>query len=528
MYGAAILTVGVIIMKILGAIYKIPLGNILGDEGYSMFISAYSIYNIFFTLATAGLPVALSRLIAEADANGRAGQERRTFKVALVTFAVIGTVFGLIMFLFPEWLAEKYLENPDAALSIKAMSPAILLVCLVSAYRGYCQGNGNMIPTTIDEVLEVLFKVIFGLIISVLVLKAGKGLPSASAGAIFGVTIGGIVSLLFMIFYKKKNYDALAAPYTGGRDVNDVPEDDELVDPKHKIALNLLKIGIPIALGASIMAILNSVDSKLCMNRLQSAAGFSYQQAKVLYGIYGKAQTLFNLPAALTQPLNISVVPAIAAAIVLKKKGEADKVSEDSLRITAVVAMPMAAGLAVLSFPIINLLYPNSHEAGPVLLRTMAVCSFFVCMVLMQNAILQAGGKERLPMYSMITGSVVKIIVNWFLIANPAINILGAPIGTMCGYITMTVMNHIFIRKAAGIKINVFRIVFRPLMCALIMSAVTALIYKLIPSTPGMLAAMLSAVVVYVASVVLLRAITIEDLKLIPGGAKIGKILHMH
>ena len=158
----------------------------------------------------------------------------------------------------------------------------------------------------------------------------------------------------------------------------------------------------------------------------------------------------------------------------------------------------------------------------------MAVCSFFVCMVLMQNAILQAGGKERLPMYSMITGSVVKIIVNWFLIANPAINILGAPIGTMCGYITMTVMNHIFIRKAAGIKINVFRIVFRPLMCALIMSAVTALIYKLIPSTPGMLAAMLSAVVVYVASVVLLRAITIEDLKLIPGGAKIGKILHMH
>ena len=160
MHGAAILAVGVVLMKILGFFYKIPLGNILGDEGYSMFISAYSIYNIFFTLATAGLPVALSRLVAEADANGRVRQEDKLFRVALAAFTVMGTVFGLIMFCFPNWLAAVYLENPDAAMSIRAMAPAILLVCMVSAYRGYCQGNGNMLPTTVDEVLEVLFKVI--------------------------------------------------------------------------------------------------------------------------------------------------------------------------------------------------------------------------------------------------------------------------------------------------------------------------------------------------------------------------------
>lgn len=150
MHGAAILTIGVIIMKLLGFIYKIPLGNILGDEGYSMFLSAYNIYNVFFALATAGLPVALSRLVAEADANGRARQEEKTFRVARRTFFVIGLVFALILFLLPDWLAATYLENPDAAPGIRAMAPAILLVCLVSAYRGYCQGNGNMIPTTVD------------------------------------------------------------------------------------------------------------------------------------------------------------------------------------------------------------------------------------------------------------------------------------------------------------------------------------------------------------------------------------------
>ena len=237
MHGAAILTVGVIIMKILGFIYKIPLGNILGDEGYSMFTSAYSIYFIFFTLATAGLPVALSRLVAEADANGRAKQEEKTFRVARATFFVIGLVFALIMFLFPDWLAAVYLENPDAALSIKAMSPAILLVCVVSAYRGYCQGNGNMIPTTVDEVLEVLFKVISGLIIAYAAMRAGLGRPVGSAGAVLGVSIGSVVSLAYMIIYKRRNYDILSAPYSAGIvDVNDTPEDDELVDSTGKIS----------------------------------------------------------------------------------------------------------------------------------------------------------------------------------------------------------------------------------------------------------------------------------------------------
>ena len=536
-HGAAILTVGVVIMKILGAIYKIPLGNILGDEGYSMFLSAYNVYNIFFTLATAGLPVALSRLIAESDANGRAANEEKTFRVALGTFAVIGIFFSLIMFLFPGWLAGTYLENPDATMSVKAMAPAILLVCLVSAYRGYCQGNGNMLPTTVDEVLEVLFKVIAGLILSTVLIRGGFGKPMGSAGAIFGVTVGGTVSLLYMIFYKRRNYADLASSYTAGvHDPNDVPDDDEKVDSTRKIVKDILTIGIPIAIGATIMAILNSIDSKLCMNRLQSAAGFSYKEAKVLYGIYGKAQTLFNLPAALTQPLNISCVPAIAGAIAVGKREFSTKVSEDSLRITAVVAMPMGFGLLTMAYPIINVLYPDSNAAGPALLRIMGVTSIFVCLVLMENAILQASGKERLPMYAMITGSLVKIVINWFLIANPKINIIGAPVGTFCGYLTMCLMDYAFIRKALGQNPNMGRVMGKPLLCSALMAVAALGSYAALTALLGQswLALLASmgiaigiAVIVYAVAVIRLRALTMEDLKLIPKGEKIGRLLHM-
>ena len=537
-HGAAILTVGVIIMKLLGFIYKIPLGNILGDEGYSMFTSAYSIYFIFFTLATAGLPVALSRLIAEADANGRVKQEEKTFRVALATFAVIGVIFALILFLFPEWLAAKYLENPDAALSIKAMAPSILLVCLVSAYRGYCQGNGNMIPTTVDEVLEVLFKVISGLILASCLLRAGYGKPVGSAGAILGVSIGSVISLLYMIIYKRRHYSELSAPYTAGIHApNDTPDDDELVDPAWKIVKDILSIGIPIAFGACIMAILNSVDSKLCMNRLQSAAGFSYYQAKVLYGVYGKAQTLFNLPAAFITPLTIAIVPEISGAIAKGANAAARKTSADAMRISAVISLPMGVGLTVLAYPIMNVLYPNSNAAGPGLLAIMGAASFFVCTVLMENAILQASGHEKLTMVTMISGGLVKIIVNWFLVAQRSINIYGAPVGTLVSYVVMALMNYIFICVALKHRPKLLRIFARPLAASVLMGAAAWAIYGLCARFIGavswsrialcMLAAIAVAVIVYLVSTIALRSITKEDMKLIPGGEKIANFLHI-
>ena len=532
MHGAAILTVGVIIMKILGFFYKIPLGNILGDEGYSMFMGAYSIYYIFFTLATAGLPVALSRLVAEADANGRAKQEEKTFRVALVTFTVIGLVFALIMFCFPDWLAAEYLENPDAAPSVRAMAPAILLVCIVSAYRGYCQGNGNMLPTTVDEVLEVFFKVVSGQVLAIVVLRSYRpgdpmALPMGSAAAIFGVSIGSAVSLAYMIVYKRRHY-ALPA---------DLPDDRVPVDPALKIVRDILSIGIPIATGACIMALLNSVDSKLCMNRLQSAAGFNYQQAKVLYGVYGKAQTLFNLPAAFITPLTISIVPAISGALARGERSTAAGVSEDSMRISAFLAIPMGVGLSVLAKPIMDVLYPGSHLAGAGLLQIMGIASFFVCLVLMENAILQASGREKLTMVTLISGGIIKIVINWFLVARRDINIYGAPVGTLCSYCAMAALDYIFMCRTLDHRPRLLRIFSAPLAASALMGVTAWALFGLcqrallqmgrLGTLLAMCAAIGAAVIVYMAAAIGLRAVTKEDMKLIPGGEKIARILHM-
>ena len=523
MHGAAILTIGVMIMKVLGAIYKVPLANILGDYGYGLFLATYNVYNIFFTLSTAGLPVALSRLIAEADANGLEVRKEKTFRTAIGTFAVIGILFSSIMFFGNGWLAESYLRKPDAALSVRAMAPAIFLVCLVSAYRGYCQGNGNMIPTTVDEVLEVLFKVISGLIIAGLLVKAGYDLPVASSGAILGVSIGSVVSLGYMLFYKKKHYPAV-------RDRNGKTESTG------QIIMDILRIGIPISLGASIMAILSSLDPGICESRL-AAAGFSKYDAGVLYGVYAKVQTLFNLPAAFMTPLTIAIVPAVAGAMAIGKKAEAEKTSEDAMRIASVISMPMGVGLSVLSYPIVNVLYPNSNAAGPGLLSIMGIASFFICLVLMENAILQASGKEKLPMVALISGSLLKILINWIIIPIPTVNIYGAPIGTLFGYCCMAVLDYIFIRKALGENPHLGKVLGRPLFCSVLMGASAFGVYSLCSRLIGtagtlkmfvsMALAVVAGVIIYAVAVIRSRAITNEDMKLIPGGEKLGRLLHM-
>lgn len=523
-HGAAILTVGVVIMKILGAIYKIPIKNMIGDDGYSMFLSAYNVYNVFLTLATAGLPIALSRLISEANTQGRPMQARRTFSVAWWTFFALGLISSLIMFLFPDTLAG-WLHNPDAAKSIWALSPAVLLVCLTSAYRGYCQGFENMIPTTVGQVLEVLVKVVVGLLLAWYLLHIGQDKPTASAGAIFGVTAGSLAALVYMWTVKKRQYpyEPVAEP--------DVPENSG------RILKKLLSIGIPIALGSSVLSFMNLLDSGQCMARLQNAAGFSYEDSQVLYGVYGAAQTLFNLPAAFITPLTISVVPAIAAALTRGDRLGADKISEDSLRIATVLCLPMGVGLSVLASPIMHVIYPDSHEAGGMLLCLLGIASFFVCFVLIQNAILQASGRERYPVYSMIVGSIVKVAVNWFLVGMPSVNIFGAPIGTLCSYFSMAAMNHIFMCRSTEHKPRLSVIIPRPALVCAVMGAVAFGGYRLcelVIGTGSRLHTVLclgisifAAVAVYLIATVALRTITAEDMKLIPKGDKLAKLLHM-
>lgn len=524
LHGAAILATGVVIMKILGAIYKIPLTNILGDAGYGYFNAAYLIYNVLLSISTAGLPVALSRIISEENALGRGNQAKRTFNVAITSLALIGAVFSAIMMLFPTELAIILVSTPESSQSILALSPAVFLVCICSAFRGYIQGHSDMKPTTISQVLEVLIKVIIGLSLAVIVVNLGKSIPIASAAAMFGVTAGAFFAMIYLYSqYKKYKMAKAREVYT------DTP------DSYWATFSYFFKIAIPITLGASVMSVISLLDTKLVKTQL--LMNMAADVTDVLYGSYSAMLTLFNLPAAFITPLAISVVPAISAAVVAKRHSEASEVAESSMRIASVLAMPMAIGLAVLSYPIVNVLYSGTHEIGPTLLVLLGIASFFVCMSLLSNAILQANGNEKFTVVSMLVGGCVKLCVNWVLVGNPDINIVGAPIGTIACYFVMCLLNFGYLKKKLVKAPNYANVFVRPLVSSLVMGAGAWATYGLVSNFLGgadisrmmmalaMFVAIIVAVIIYLILVIATRAITAADMKLIPKGEKLAKLL---
>lgn len=293
----------------------------------------------------------------------------------------------------------------------------------------------------------------------------------------------------------------------------------------------IMTIGIPITLSASILNIISLIDTKLILSQLQTSAGVSKDMTEILYGVYAKGVNVSNIPSAIIVPLTVSIVPAIAAAIAKKNSREAREVMESSLRVTNLMAMPAAVGLSVLSYPIFKVLYPSSNEAGPMLLAVLGISTFFICAQLIMNSILQASGYERLALISLPVGGVVKILTNYILVGNPNINIYGAPVGTLLCYIVIMIMNMVFIAVKIKDHPNFFKVSIRPLICTLVMGAAAWASYgiasRFVGETMALVCGVAGGVIVYGIMVIALKAISRDDLKLLPKGEKIADILRI-
>lgn len=253
--GAAILTAGIVIVKLIGALYKVPLGNILTDAAFADFNTAYDIYSLLIVISTGGLPVALSKMVSEANALGRTNQVNKVFHLATVAFCILGTISFLIMAVFPRELADA-MKNSQAYWSIMALAPAVFFICPMSALRGYFQGSSLMTPTAISQIIEAICKLVIGLILANAIMKAGKDESLAAAGAILGVSVGVALAMVYMYWC----YRGRIARQKPGRDVP---------DSGREILSTLAKLAIPITVGASIIAATNILDSAILMDRLQ-------------------------------------------------------------------------------------------------------------------------------------------------------------------------------------------------------------------------------------------------------------------
>ena len=548
LHGTALLALATAMVKVIGALYKLPLNQIIGVQGFGYFNTAYQIYNVLLMVSTAGLPVAMSRMISQASSVGDYGRMRRIYTVSRTIFLTLGVISAGLMFGFSGVLANA-LGQPNAQPAIATLAPASFLICLMSTYRGFFQGQRNMIPTSVSQVLEAFVKLIVGIAAALLIKFYTDSIPLAAGGAIFGVTMSCLVSSFYLNrCYRKAMKDMPVVESTGS---------------KKEIAKGLLAIAVPITIGSAGLQLLTTLETGIYMDRLfnnvdttmnaeallQQLAIYGHDMTEVLTreesiqfvidtqkGIYDMAITIFNMPCAFITPITVSVIPAITAQISTDDAEGAKRTEESAARVTALIAMPCAVGLAVLAEPVTALLGGYSGEMlalAAQLMTVLGVCIMFNATVLLTNAIMQAHGRVNLPVINMFVGGFIKLAAIFILTGNPHIGILGTPIGSLLCYLTITVLNIITVRRVLPNPPAIVRNMARGFLAAAIMGVITYGAWfglKLIGITSRVIlcgAPIAVGGVVYLVAAIMLKAITRADCELLPKGDKIAKLLHL-
>ena len=542
--GTAVLAMATVLVKLMGFLFKVPLNNIIGEDGFGYFNTAYDVYNVLLMISTTGLPVAMSRMISQAQTLGNHAQIKRIYRTSLYVFLTIGMVGSLGMLFFCRQLSVMVTTNENSWAAIAALAPCVLLICLVSAYRGFFQGQSNMTPTSVSQIFEAVTRLVVGLGLAWLVMKlTGEAavraqgivlapgetaqdygdITLAAGGAILGVTLGSLISVVYLHHKFRQSNQILSL---GGGTAKST----------RSTMKELLSIAVPITLGSAGLQIINLFDTMIYMRRLTGALQWTEKMADSAKGVYNFCQTVFALPCSFIPTITIAVIPAITASLTRKDLAEAKATSESSVRTMALIAMPCAAGLFVMAEPVIRLLCSTYTEdkiqLAATMLAILGLTVIFNSLVLLLNAIMQAHGDVVTPVVNMLIGGIIKIIVNYILVGQPNLNIVGAPIGTFICYISITALDLIAMKRHISARPAIFKNIIRPGLASAIMGAATFMVYRVLSNaiSSWKLACLLSlafAVVLYAVLVVFLRCLTYEDCMLLPKGEKIAKILRI-
>ena len=522
LHGTMLLALSTAIVKVIGAFYSIPLKQIIGDQSFSYYSTAYEIYTLLLMISTAGLPVAMSRMVSQANSLGHYRQMRKIYTVSRSIFLILGIAGALLMTVFCRQLAQ-FQEQPDAWAAIGTLGPCCLFICLMSTYRGFFQGQSNMKPTSVSQVMEAIVKLVIGLGAAILLVHFTGETAYPAAGAIFGVTLSCVISTVYLKACFQKAY-------------KDIPLTDEPVSSGKDIAKSLLAIAIPITIGSAGLQLLTVLETRIYMGQLLET--MTQTQADIQKGIYNFTQKIFNMPCAFITPIAISVLPAITAQLTAGEHKQAKITEESASRVTGLISAPCAIGLFVLAEPITALLgrYAGERlELASQLMALLGLCVLFNAVVLFTNAVMQAHGHVNLPVINMFIGGILKLIIVFMLTGNPDIGILGTPIGSLLCYLVITVLNLFSIRRVFPHPPAIARNLLRPLLAAIIMGAAAygawqGLLYLSGGTLSGVIACAVPIVVavpVYLIAAVKLRAITREDCLLLPKGEKIANLLHL-
>lgn len=486
--GAIILIIANAISKILGAIFKIPLAYILREEGMALFNASFGAYIMLLSFITSGIPLAISKKTAEYSARRKKREILGLVKTSEIIMLTAGIAGTLILYFFADLLAA-FINDPKVAPCIRLLSPSVFFVALGAVYKSYFQGVQNMLPTAVSQVVEAIVKLIAGYAFSVYFSK--YGVVYAACGAVLGVTVGEVIATLIlwlMYIIDKRSYKI------------------KIIKNEPETMADIMKFSVPLIAASGISGIISMADVSMirhCLemtvfdaasaerilmkynnftnlfDNIHNTMKLGADGARWLYGAYsGYAMTVFHLPVGIIGVFGVSILPVIAGAMELGDKRKASRTISIALRCANLIAMPCFIIMFMLSSEILYILFRNTASAE--MLSATAPCVIMTSVITITNAVLQASGKIMIPFRNMLAGAAVKLALNYILISNPYLNIIGVSLASIADLSTVAILNMISVKKHTGINYDIVKIFFKPFLSAAIMGLVIYLIKPMV------------------------------------------------
>lgn len=527
----AILASAGIITKIIGVIYRIPLINIMGDQGQAYYGIAFEIYAIALLLTSYSLPLAVSKLVSARVAKGERRNAFRVFKAALIFAVTAGTAIGLIVFFGSDFIAGKIMAMEPSKYALRVLAPCLLVVAIMGVIRGYFQGLGTMLPTAISQILEQIVNAVVSVVGASYLFQFGKKaaetkakeyLPAAygAAGGTLGTLCGAVAGLLFLAFvflaYRKIIKRQLRRDHSRYR------------ESYSDIFIVLFYTITPVILSTAVYQSTKILDAGIFSN-IMDVQGMAKEKYETLWGMYtGKFNTLVNVPLAIANAVGASVIPSLTAAVTSGDRKLVYSKIQLATRFTMIISIPSMVGCMVLARPVLDLLFSGNNKVPALLLITGAVTIVFYSLSTITNAMLQGVNRMTIPIRNAAISLVIHLIALFIMLIALKMNIFAVIGGTIVFSFSMCVLNQRALRREIGYRQEKMKTFIIPLMASIIMGVV-ALISQMIlelilPQKLATVITLFVSVIVYGVALLLLGGLTEEEILMMPKGHLLVKI----
>lgn len=527
-----ILAAAGIITRLIGIAYRIPVNNILGDEGQGLYGCAFSIYNIALLLTSYSLPLAVSKLVSARVSKKEYKNAMRIFKSALIFALVVGAIVGIVIFTFSDFIAGDLYSQKYSAYALRVLAPGLFIVAVMGVLRGFFQGMGTMIPTALSQILEQIVNALVSIIGASYLLEMGKkaaeskaepSLPFAygAAGGTLGTVSGALFGLIFLfvvfgMFYPKMKRKVLKDKNKNMEGYGDI----------YKVLLLTIA---PVILSTAIYNISETLDIGIFSN-VMTAQGHTEKETAELLGMFtGKYNTLINIPLAIANSLGAALIPSLTATVTTGNKKDINVKINMVIRFVMMFAIPCFVGFLVMAEPILDLLYNGNIDIPARMLQLGAITVVFYCMSTVTNAILQGVNKMTTPVKHGAISLVLHLIGLYIMLVFFKWGIFAVVAGNIIFSLSMCILNAMALKKATKYKQEIERTFVVPLEAAAIMGVVILVLRLLVglvlPKALMTLVVLMFAVVVYGISLIKLGGLTSDEVVALPMGAKIYKIL---